>query len=114
MYIRKNTIVGICIILLLLSQCNWYVQYQPYKTVAYQELPQIVKDSVEVVNTRYILGVVDEHGFRVHSQPKLIATDGEYLFITKYYTWSPAGGSWGDYNYIINLKTKIKNENLFL
>lgn len=93
-------IIGL-FLLLILTQCNWYVQYQPYKTISYQDLSQVVKDSVKAVHTRAANGDIDESGCRTYPNLGLIAVDGKYLFATKYFTWSP-GGSWVDYYYIIN------------
>ncbi len=100
---KKRILIILGLLALILTQCcDWYVQYQPYKEVSYQELPQIVKDSIMSEHWRYNAGVVLENGTKIYNKSDIISVDGKYLFCTKPYFWSPAGGSWIDYYYIIN------------
>lgn len=102
---KKRILIILGLLALILTQCcDWYVQYQPYKEVSYQELPQIVKDSIMSEHWRYNAGVVLENGTKIYNKSNIISVDRKYLFGTKTHFWSPAGGSWIDYYYIINQK----------
>lgn len=104
---KKKILIILGLLALILTQCcDWYVQYQPYKEVSYQELPQIVKDSIMSEHRRYHVGVVLENGTKIYNKSDIISVDGKYLFCKKPYFWSPAGGSWVDYYYIENKKDK--------
>ena len=43
---KKMSIIISFILLLILSQCNWYIDYQPYEEVKFKDMPKIVQDSI--------------------------------------------------------------------
>lgn len=43
---KKMSIIISFILLFILSQCNWYIDYQPYEEVKFKDMPKIVQDSI--------------------------------------------------------------------
>ncbi len=95
---KKIIFIIIGLLLFILTQCNWYVQYQHSYDVLFEDLPQIVQDSIISIHSRFY--------YKLYPRPEIISVDDKYFFKTKYIPWSPAGGSWVDYYYIENKKDK--------
>jgi len=79
-------------LLFIFTQCNWYVQYQHGEDVLFENLPQIVQDSINSYNK-----VELSKKYKID----LICINCKYIYGVKFLSFPSV---WVDYEFLINQK----------